>query len=124
VKEIVGKGVKNFPEFMRNPRNRIKQSSQYTKDIEGYVFDGVDGSQMAFWTCYRNRETDEHVHEYDEYIVCVYGQYKVFMKGKTVILNPGDELHIPGGVSHSGECIAGTRTIHAFGGKRAERECK
>ena len=55
-------------------------------------------------------------------MVCVCGQYKVKMNGEIITLNPGDELLIAAGVKQSGECIAGTRTIHAFGAKRAERE--
>ncbi len=39
-------------------------------------------------------------------------------KNKEIILNPGDELHIPKGTEQWGKCKAGTRTIHAFGGKR------
>jgi quercetin dioxygenase-like cupin family protein len=77
---------------------------------------------MAFWTSYQDRTSDEHTHEYDEYLVCVYGQYRVIMNNEVITLNPGDELYIPCGVAHGGESIAGTRTIHAFGGKRAERE--
>lgn len=114
--------MEQFPDFMKNSSNKIKQSFQYTKDIEGYVYDGADGSQMAFWTGYQDRVSDEHAHEYDEYMVCVHGQYKVKMNNEVITLNPGDELCIPAGVAHSGESIAGTRTIHAFGGKRAERE--
>jgi hypothetical protein len=49
--------VEEFPAFMRNPANRIRRSSQYTKDIEGYVFDGADGSQMAFWTFFADTPT-------------------------------------------------------------------
>jgi quercetin dioxygenase-like cupin family protein len=114
--------MKDFPAFMKNPRNRIKQSSQYTGDIEGYVYDGVDGSQMAFWTCRQNRISAGHSHDYDEYLVCVQGKYTVTMNGHTVALAPGNELFIPAGTLHSGECIAGTRTIHAFGANRAERD--
>ena len=44
----------NFPEFMKHPANRIATSDQATPGVEGYVFDGADGSQMSFWTC---RET-------------------------------------------------------------------
>lgn len=114
--------MKDFPEFMKNPKNRIKKSSQYTEDIDGYVFDGMGGSQMVVWTCYNDRKSNEHSHEYEEYMVCVYGQYKVILNNKVITLNPGDELFIPAGTIHGGESIAGTRTIHAFGGKRAERE--
>ena len=114
--------MNDFPEFMKDKKNRIKRSSQFTKDIEGYVFDGADGSQMAFWTCYEDRKSSEHAHDFDEYVVCVHGRYTVPMNGDVVILNPGDELFIPRGVVHGGESVAGTRTIHAFGGTRAERE--
>ena len=36
-------------------------------------------------------------------------------------LNVGEEYVIPRGVIHGGEVTAGTRTIHAFGGRRANR---
>jgi len=114
--------MQDFPAFMKNPGNRIKQSCQYTKDIEGFVYDGADGSQMAFWTCYQDRKSDEHLHDYPEYLVCVQGQYKVIMNNETITLYPGNEALIPAGVAHRGESSAGTRTIHAFGAKRAERE--
>jgi len=44
----------DFPQFMRSSANRIATQSQATPGVEGYVFDGVDGSQMAFWTLSRN----------------------------------------------------------------------
>ena len=34
----------NFPEFMKRPANRIAAGSQATPGVEGYVFDGADGS--------------------------------------------------------------------------------
>jgi hypothetical protein len=40
--------MKEFPEFMKRPANRIATSSQATPGVEGYVFDGAEGSQMAF----------------------------------------------------------------------------
>lgn len=43
--------MNDFPDFMKNPANRIATSSQSTPEIEGYVFDGVDGCHMAFCTC-------------------------------------------------------------------------
>jgi hypothetical protein len=38
--------MNDFPEFMKNPANRIASGSQATPGVEGYVFDGADGSQM------------------------------------------------------------------------------
>ena len=116
-----------FPEFMRNPANKIAAEAQYTKGIEGYVFDGADGSQMAFWThpdSVSVLKSGEHVHEYDEYMVVVQGKYTVIMGRKRVALAVGEEYLIPRGTPHKGEATGGTRTIHAFGGRRAERARK
>lgn len=114
--------MKEFPNFMKNQKNHINNSQQNTKDIDGYYFEGADGSQMAFWTCYSDRTSKEHQHDFDEYMVCVYGQYTVIIDGKEIVLNPGDEFFIPKGTVQSGRCIAGTRTIHAFGGKRIHND--
>ncbi len=110
--------MENFPDFMKVDKNHIDNSQQNTKDVDGYYYTACDGSQMAFWTCYADRESKEHCHDFDEYMVCLSGQYRVLMNGKEKILNPGDELYIPKGTSQSGRCKAGTRTIHAFGGQR------
>jgi hypothetical protein len=48
-----------FSEFMKHPSNKIMQSNQATPGVEGYVFDGVDGSQMAFWTCSQDAASSE-----------------------------------------------------------------
>ncbi len=110
-----------FPEFMRNPANRIAAETQYTKGIEGYVYDGAGGSQMAFWTSMNGGISVEHTHPYDEYFVVVEGQYTVIIGEKRIPIFPGGEFFIPKGISHGGESLPGTRTIHAFGGQRARR---
>ena len=114
--------MKDFPDFMKNPINKVDPKSQYTPGIEGYVFDGADGSQMAFWTYKQTSKSKEHSHEYDEYIAVIQGQYTIIIENDRIPLNSGDEYMIPKGVVHSGEAIAGTRAIYAFGGKRAKRE--
>lgn len=48
------------------------------------------------------------------------GEYSVIIGGGKVPLYAGQEYFIPKGLAHAGEYSAGTRTIHAFGGKRAE----
>ncbi len=55
-------------------------------------------------------------------MICVSGQYIAFIENEKFILNPGDELHIPKGKEQWGECIAGTRSIHVFGGRRITKE--
>ncbi len=116
--------MKEFPEFMKNPVNKVDSKSQFTPGIEGYVFDGADESQMAFWTYKQTARSKEHSHEFEEYIVVIQGQYTVLLEDEKIPLNPGDEYMIPRGLVHGGEAIAGTRAIYAFGGKRAEREIR
>jgi mannose-6-phosphate isomerase-like protein (cupin superfamily) len=111
----------DFPEFMKHPANRIAKSQQATPGVEGYVFDGADGSQAAFWTCRETAASAEHVHDYDEYMLVVQGCYTLIIDGERIPVKAGEEYFIPRGVSHSGEVLAGTRTIHAFGGHRASR---
>ena len=114
--------MKDFPEFMQHPANRIATSEQATPGAEGYVFDGADGGQMAIWTCTQTASSMEHVHDYDEYMFVVEGCYTLIIRGERIPMKEGQECLIPRGVVHSGEVLAGTRTIHAFGGHRADRE--
>ncbi len=111
----------DFPEFMKHPANRIPKTQQATPGVEGYVFDGADGSQMAFWTCPEAAASAEHMHDYDEYMIVVEGCYTVIVDGARIPLEAGQEYLFPRGVMHGGEVRAGTRTIHAFGGHRADR---
>jgi len=111
-----------FPEFMKNPANRIGRAHQATPGVEGYVFDGADHSQMTFWTCSEAASSQEHMHEFDEYMLVVQGCYTLLISGARIAVKAGEEYFIPRGVPHSGEVVAGTRTIHAFGGHRADRE--
>lgn len=111
----------DFPHFMKNPADRISSQQQNTEGVEGYVYDGKSGGQMAFWTCHDERDSAEHTHNFDEYMVCLSGQYTAYLNGREVVLNPGDELFIPAGTRQGGHIVAGTRTIHAFGGRRIIR---
>jgi quercetin dioxygenase-like cupin family protein len=110
-----------FPEFMKRAANRIATSSQSTPGVEGYVFDGAEGSQMAFWTCRETATSATHAHDYDEYMIVVEGCYTLLIDGERIPVKAGQEYLIPRGVLHGGEVLAGTRTIHAFGGHRANR---
>jgi mannose-6-phosphate isomerase-like protein (cupin superfamily) len=110
--------MKNFPDFMKKPANLIDKKSQYTAGIEGYVFNGADDCQMAFWTHYQDGDSEEHTHYFDEYFVVVQGRYTVIIDNEEKHIEVGQECHIPKGTPHSGRAIAGTRTIYCFGGKR------
>ena len=113
--------MKQFPPFMKHPRNRIAASAQATPGVEGYVFDGADGSQMAFWTCSQSAAASPQTHDFDEYMMVVDGCYTLLIDGQKIELHAGEEYFIPLGTPHGGEVVAGTRTIHAFGGHRADR---
>jgi quercetin dioxygenase-like cupin family protein len=76
---------------------------------------------MAHWTCKKDGTSKEHTHEYDEYFIVVQGRYTLIIGGRRIVLEAGEEYFIPKGASHAEEFVAGTRTIHAFGGRRAER---
>ena len=111
----------DYPAFMKHPANRIAASAQATPGVEGYIFDGADGSQMAFWTCLQTASSAPHSHDFDEYMLVVEGCYTLLIDGKRIPVRSGEEYIIPRGILHGGEVVAGTRTIHAFGGRRAER---
>lgn len=113
--------MKNFPDFMKHPANKIATNSQSTPGSNGYVFDGADGSQMAFWTCSETAESAAHVHDFDEYMIVVEGCYILIVSGQRIPVMAGEEYLIPKGLWHGGGPVAGTRTIHAFGGLRARR---
>jgi uncharacterized cupin superfamily protein len=113
--------MEEFPRFMKNAANRIATASQRTPGIEGYVFDGADGAQVTFWECHADAETTEHVHEFDEYFIVVAGCYTIRADGTERRVGPGEECVIRRGTKISGSVIAGTRTIHMFGGHRADR---
>lgn len=98
-----------FPEFMKKPANRIAKGNQATPGVEGYVFDGVEGSQMAFWTCAETATSMTHTHEFDEYMIVVQGCYTLVIDGKRIPVRAGEEYFVPKGIAHSGEVLAGKK---------------
>ena len=110
-----------FPQFMRNPINAVA-SHQKSIGAEGFIYDGADGSQVLIFQCATDGISKEHVHNFDEYFVVIQGEYTLGMQGRRIKLTAGQEYYIPKGVPHDGAFTAGTRTLNAFGGKRAERK--
>ena len=76
---------------------------------------------MAFRTCAGTAAFAERTQDVDEYMLVVEGCYTLLIEGRRIPVRAGEELFIARGVPHSGEVLAGTRTIHAFGGRRASR---
>jgi len=69
----------------------VVHEAQHTPGVEGYVFDGADGSQMAFWTVEHDAETAEHVHEFDEWFIVVEGSYTLMLDGVEKRIDAGEE---------------------------------
>ncbi len=60
--------------------------------------------------------------DYDEWMLCVDGEYIVTIDGAEYILNAGDELFIPKGSVQGGRVKVSTRSIHAVGGQRVKKK--
>jgi len=114
--------MQRFPEFLKSKQNRVPSDQQFTADIEGYYYSGKDGSQVAFWECHADRVSSKHSHVFDEYILCVSGEYVACFNDQEIVLKPGDELLIEAGREQWGRCRAGTRTIHVFAGQRFNKD--
>jgi len=54
-------------------------------------------------------------------MLVVEGCHTLLIAGERIPIHAGEEYVIPRGILHGGEVVAGTRTIHAFGGHRADR---
>ncbi|MBI4976714.1 MAG: cupin domain-containing protein [Spirochaetes bacterium] len=114
----------SFPPEMKGPSNKIGNEYHSSDKIEGFVYDGADGSQMIYWECNVDGISEEHTHRYGEYMTVVQGEYTVGINKKKYRITPGKEIFIPAHIPHSGTYKKHTRTIHWFGGKRAERETR
>lgn len=112
--------MERFPEFLRDWANAVDPRDR-SEGVEGYVFDGANGAQVVFFECAVGGVSKEHAHPFDEYFIVIQGEYTLGIKGQEIKLQAGQEYHIPRGVPHDGRFTAGTRTINAFGGKRADR---
>src|ERR1017187_8111953 len=105
--------MSEFPEFIKYSANRIARSNQATPGVDGYVFDGIEGSQMAFWTCTQTAQSASHVHDYDEYMIVAEGCYTLIIAGQRIPLRRGEEYFLAPVVEQSGEVLGETRAIHA-----------
>jgi hypothetical protein len=81
--------MSEFPGFMKRPANRSAWSNQATPGVDGYVFDGIDASQMAFWTCKQTAQSGSPVHGYDEYMIVAEGCYALITRRGRGTYRPG-----------------------------------
>ena len=112
-------GLGEFPLFMKKPANRAADNAQYAPGIERFVFQGADGIQMEFWHARSDTRLPETVHDYEEYLAVVEGEYVLILNDMEFPLGPGREFVIPPHARVSARLAAGTRTLHCFGGRAA-----
>lgn len=109
----------DIPAFTKGFENAIASKLQ-SSGVEGCVYDGVDGKQMAYWICEKDGVSKEHFHEFDDYFKVVQETYILIIEERRIGLKKRDEYFIPKHIPHAGEFKTATRTIHCFSGKRAE----
>jgi mannose-6-phosphate isomerase-like protein (cupin superfamily) len=63
----------------------------------------------------------EHTHDFDEWVFVLEGRCMAVVGDVRTELRAGDELLVCKGTKQRMEVAAGTRTVHVFGGRRAER---
>ena len=110
--------MKLLPEFITRTAKKVPTAQQNTKDVEGYFYSTDSEVQIAIWDSKNERESKKHSNPFDEYMICISGEYMAYFNDATYTLNPGDELLIPKDTEQWGKCKANTRTIHFFNGKR------
>lgn len=113
-----------FPaEFLKNSVNEIATDTK-AGGLKGYVYEGVDGVQIALWVA-RGGEggyCEPHSHDYGEYCHVLSGEYRLVLDGEEVgTLKAGDELYMAPGVVHSGWYTADYRAIDGFEKPRFKR---
>ena len=96
-------------------------STLKSDEIIGHIFNGCEGHQLAHWICLKDMISEEHSHDFDEYFAVLEGRYIMYINGKEIFLETGDELFIPAHTPHAGKMLSGASIFHIFGGCRASR---
>lgn len=112
-------GLGEFPVFMKQPGSRAADDSRYPASIERHVLNGADGLQMEFWHARSDTSIPQALHDFEEYIMVVEGEYVLSINGMEFPLRPGREFVVPSHAHVSARLAAGTRTLHVFGGRPA-----
>ena len=55
--------MNQFPDFMKNPKNKVNPTQLNTEDVEGFYCEGKDKLQMAFWECHSDQKSKKHKHD-------------------------------------------------------------
>lgn len=114
-------GLGAFPAFLLGPANRVAAESLKLPGVEAYVFDGADGTQLTLCHAKSEATSAEQWRDFDEYLAVLEGTCVLTINGLEIQLGAGREFVIPRGARISARYAAGTRTLHAFGGRAFQR---
>lgn len=111
--DLASQSIMNVIEVEENSDSTLKSD-----EIIGHIYNSCEGNQLAHWICLKDVISEEHSHDFDEYFAVLKGLYILYIKGKEIFLETGDEFFIPANTSHSGKMLSGTSIFHVFGGHR------
>lgn len=76
------------------------------------------GYRVTRWVYPPGTVFDFHTHEYDKMDAVVSGQFRMTMQEQSVVLEPGDALHVPAGAAHRAE-VVGSKPVVSLDGERS-----
>jgi quercetin dioxygenase-like cupin family protein len=76
------------------------------------------GYRVSRWVYPPGTIFDFHSHAYDKMDAVVSGRFRMTMRDETVVLGPGDALHVPAGAFHRAE-VVGSESVVSLDGERA-----
>lgn len=90
--------------------------------MPGYHGKMVHGNQLtwAFWTVEKGAVVPEHQHPHEQIMHVVEGDFEFTLDGETKICKPGDIVHIPSNLPHSGKAITPCKLMDVFSPAREE----
>ena len=90
--------------------------------MPGYHGKMVHGNQLtwAFWTDEKGAVVPEHQHPHEQIMHVVEGDFEFTLDGETKICKPGDIVHIPSNLPHSGKAITPCKLMDVFSPAREE----
>ena len=90
--------------------------------MPGYHGKMVHGNQLtwAFWTVEKGAVVPKHQHLHEQIMHVVEGDFEFTLDGETKICKPGDIVHIPSNLPHSGKAITPCKLMDVFSPAREE----
>jgi quercetin dioxygenase-like cupin family protein len=74
----------------------------------------ADRMTVAHWRIAAGSTIPEHDHPHEQIVNVLEGKYELTVAGKSLTLEPGMVVVIPGGVRHSGRALADSYLLDVF----------